>query len=135
MLNFGNKEFRNIQEQVLLNAEEIQALKQLQANGVSIAGQVNSVLSLPSNAANGDAYLVGETSPYTLHIKIADEFVNMGTFPAPGPQGIKGSKGDVGATGSRGSVFHVGSDFPTDVSIDDYFLAFDGKIHRYDGTQ
>lgn len=134
MLNFGNKEFRNIQEQVLLNAEEIQALKQLQANGVSIAGQVSSVLSLPSNATNGDAYLVGETSPYTLHIKIADEFVNMGPFPAPGPRG-KGSKGDVGATGSRGSVFHVGSDFPTDVSIDDYFLAFDGKIHRYDGTQ
>ena len=58
MLNFGNKDFRNMQEQVLQNAEEIQAIKSLQLRGLELTGVVSRVIDLPVDAADGDIYLV-----------------------------------------------------------------------------
>ena len=54
MLNFGNKDFRNMQEQVLLNAEEIQALKSLQIGGLSLTGKITTADSLPVDAVDGE---------------------------------------------------------------------------------
>ena len=36
MLNFGNKEFRNLQEQVLKNAQDIEVLKEMPNLNISI---------------------------------------------------------------------------------------------------
>lgn len=52
MLKFGNKEFRNIQEQVLENMKDIANLKEgtavLSEFGIKIVGEVDSLQDLPS---------------------------------------------------------------------------------------
>lgn len=149
MLNFGNKDFRNMQEQVLLNAEQIQAIKSLQLRGLSLTGHVDGEWGLPLDAAKGDVYLVGYSAPYELYVRTGDiiyerndddvqiisdtGFRNLGQYPAPGPVGPEGATGEKGETGSRGSVFHVGSTYPESPAIDDYYLALNGRVYRFNG--
>lgn len=113
MLNFGNKEFRNLQEQVLKNMNDIQDIEQgatvLADFGIKIVGQVETSDELPDPAEYegdyGDAYLVGATAPYyyfifTRAFEGQDEpsWFNLGQFPVPGPQGETGETGATGAT-------------------------------------
>ena len=70
MLNFGNKEFRNLQEQVLKNMEDIASIEDI-INLASLVGiKVNGVLEdaslLPEDPELGDTYAVGEAAPYEL---------------------------------------------------------------------
>ena len=121
MLKFGNKEFRNLQEQVLKNMSDIQDIIEgnaLLANfGIKVVGQVEAVSDLPDPATYegdyGDAYLVGMQTPYSYYIftrafegQEQPSWFNLGQFPVPGPQGPKGDKGDTGnaATMSVGTV-------------------------------
>ena len=52
MLKFGNKEFRNLQEQVLKNMQNIANLKEgtavLDEFGIKVVGEVNSLQDLAS---------------------------------------------------------------------------------------
>lgn len=118
MLNFGNKEFRNLQEQVLKNMQDIQDIEQgatvLADFGIKVVGQVSTPADLPDPATYegeyGDAYLVGEgtyipglTAPYNYYIftrafegQESPSWFDLGPFPVPGP------KGDTGATGAQG---------------------------------
>ena len=54
MLNFGNKEFRNLQEQVLKNMNDIQDMQEgvnILANfGIKVIGQVDNAEDLPDPA-------------------------------------------------------------------------------------
>lgn len=93
MLNFGNKEFRNLQEQVLHNADAIDAIKQ----GLKIVGVGTEV---PSSLEDGEAYLVGTAVPYTLYIKVDGSIINLGQFPKPGPQGGQGPAGSGAVIGT-----------------------------------
>lgn len=76
MLNFGNKEFRNLQEQVLKNMDDIESIAQgslvIGEFGIKVVGQVESPDDLPDPAEfegeYGDAYLVGEETPYDYYI-------------------------------------------------------------------
>lgn len=121
MLNFGNKDFRNLQEQVLKNMRDIQDIEQgatILANfGIKIVGQVDDVSELPDPATYegeyGDAYIVG-SDPYEYYIftrafegQEQPSWFNLGQFPVPGPQGEKGDKGDTGNTPVIGAA--VGS--------------------------
>ena len=72
MLNFGNKEFRNLQEQVLKNMADIKDIHEgatvLGEFGIKVVGQVDSSSDLPDpteyEGEYGDAYVVGEEAPY-----------------------------------------------------------------------
>ena len=113
MLNFGNKEFRNLQEQVLKNMADIQDIHEgvtvLGEFGIKVVGQVDNSSDLPDpteyDGEYGDAYVVGEETPYDYYIftrpfedETDPQWFNLGQFPAPGPQGEKGDKGDTGKT-------------------------------------
>ena len=131
MLTVNGKEFRNLEEQVLKNKNDIEnslQLKNLLTDfGIRIIGQVESAYQIPSvsdykennpNWNYGDAYTVGTESPYDLYILTRannnnpqDFWFDIGEFPLrgpvgpqgpQGPQGEKGEKGDPGIQGERG---------------------------------
>ena len=112
MLNFGNKEFRNLQEQVYKNMCDILDIKQmsvvLDEFGIKVIGQLDSADELPDPETYegdfGDAYAVGTEAPYTFYIWTRNEmgdnpgWFNIGTFPEPGPQGETGATPEITAT-------------------------------------
>ena len=131
MLTIDGKEFRNLEEQVLKNKNDIENALQLNNLltdfGIRIIGQVESAYQIPSvsdykennpNWEYGDAYTVGTESPYDLYILTRannnnpqDFWFDIGEFPLKGPvgpqgpqgpQGEKGEKGDPGIQGERG---------------------------------
>ena len=122
MLKFGNKEFRNLQEQVRKNMLDLANLKEsgviLDEFGIKVIGQATSVGSMPSVAdykednpdwEYGDAYAVGTESPYELYILTRanelhanDYWFNIGEFPAIGPEGPEGPQGEQGPQGPTG---------------------------------
>ena len=131
MLTIDGKEFRNLEEQVLKNKNDIENALQLNNLlsdfGIRIIGQVESAYQIPSvsdykennpNWEYGDAYTVGTESPYDLYILTRannnnpqDFWFDIGEFPLrgpvgpqgpQGPQGEKGEKGDPGIQGERG---------------------------------
>ena len=112
MLKFGNREFRNLQEQVLKNMCDIQDIEQgatvLAAFGIKVVGQVNQASDLPAPATYtgnlGDAFLVGTQAPYDYYIyakayegQEQAAFYNLGQFPKPGPKGDTGNAAGFGA--------------------------------------
>lgn len=103
MLKYGNKEYRNIQEQVQKNKDDLSRLiNGTSAYGIIIKGVVETEGQLPTENLNvGDAYLVGSNNNYELFIYDADTpWINCGSFPTPGPEGPVGPKGDKGDSGS-----------------------------------
>lgn len=114
MLQFGNKEFRNLEEQVEKNAQDIQDFKDgnqtIAEFGITVVGILATAAELPAQGENyGDAYLIGTATPYDMRVWTRDvanstaKWVDLGAFPLQGP---KGDKGDVG------SVITVGSGEP-----------------------
>lgn len=129
MLKFGNKEFRNLQEQVLANMRAIGDLKTtglvLDEFGIKVVGQESSAANMPTVAAYkeahedwayGDAYAIGTESPYDLYILTRaneghpnDYWFNIGEFPAVGPQGPEGPRGETGPQGQTGATGQDGA--------------------------
>lgn len=76
MLKFGNKEFRNLQEQVYANMKNIKDIIEgttvLAEFGIKVVGQVESAEDLPDpetyEGEYGDAYIVGTEAPYEYYI-------------------------------------------------------------------
>lgn len=105
MLKFGNKEFRNLQEQVFKNMSDINFILQeegvLNEFGIKVVGQEESAANMPTVAdykennpdwEYGDAYAVGTEAPYELYVLTRangthpnDYWFNIGEFPAVGP--------------------------------------------------
>lgn len=108
---YNDKVYRNLQEQVLKNQEDLEryvaTTLALNNMGIRVLGIVSDSSKLPPTASQyGDAYLVGTTPPYDLYIwtrleaQDAARFVSVGQFPAPsnipgktGPEGPQGDKG------------------------------------------
>ena len=130
MLKFGNKEFRNLQEQVLKNMQNIANIKEgtavLSEFGIKVVGEVDSLQDLSSVAdyklahedwAYGDAFAIGTQPPYKLVILTrandeitADHWFDIGDFPMPGPQGATGAQGETGPQGPQGNQGDPGVD-------------------------
>ena len=134
MLQSGNKQYRNLQEQVFKNMKDIQDIMDgttvLAEFGIKVVGQVELASQLPDPSTYtgefGDAYVVGASEPYDYYIYTrafegdeTPQWFNLGKFPLPGPegpegpqgpQGDKGDKGDTGPQGEKGDPF-VYSDF------------------------
>ena len=99
MLKFGNKEFRNLEEQVEKNKEDIQNL----AAGISavmgfmptVKGVYATADQIPEGSYNtGDTFLIGSSTPYSVYIYTANNtWQDVGQFPVAGPKGDKGEKG------------------------------------------
>lgn len=117
MLNFGNKEFRNIVQQVAKNQCDIQEIKQtaqvLGEFGITVIGHVDEADQLPDAAMfageYGDAYAVGTSTPYSYYVwtRPTSEILEahwfyIGVFPQPGPQGTQGVQGPKGDKGDPG---------------------------------
>lgn len=111
MLQFGNKEFRNLEEQVEKNAQDIQDFKDgnqtIAEFGITVVGILATAAELPAQGENyGDAYLIGTATPYDMRVWTRDvanntaKWVDLGSFPLAGP---KGDKGDIGSVITAGS--------------------------------
>ena len=114
MLKFGNQEFRNLEEQVLKNKNDIQDFKDgnqtIAEFGIKVVGIVTDAASIPAVGQEfGDAYLVGTKPPYDMRVWTRNvnentaAWVDLGEFP------LKGPKGD---TGPQGTTWTVGSGAP-----------------------
>ena len=112
MLKYGNRDFRNLQEQVYANMKNIEDIIEgsniiADLKTVNIVGQVDEAADLPDadtyEGNYGDAFLVGDEEAADLYVftkayenENAPQWFNVGAYPQPGPQGPKGDKGDPG---------------------------------------
>ena len=117
MLTIGNEEFRNLEEQVEKNKDDILFILEqegvLNQFGIKVVGQIDTAASLPAPSIYagdyGDAYAVGTQTPYDLYIWTrangthpSDYWFNIGKFPVPGPAGKDGAQGPQGERGLTG---------------------------------
>ena len=120
MFKHDGKEYRNLQEQVEKNKNDILYILEqegvLNEFGIKVVGEVETTDDLPSTDSEefaaleyGDTYAVGTEEPYTLYIKTRangthpnDYWFNLGLFPLPGPQGPQGETGPQGPQGPQG---------------------------------
>ena len=110
MLKFGNQEFRNLEEQVLKNKNDIQDFKDgnqtIAEFGIKVVGIVDDAASIPAVGEEfGDAYLVGTQPPYDMRVWTRNvnentaAWVDLGQFPLQGPKGDKGPQGTTWTVG------------------------------------
>ena len=103
-LIYDGKTFRNLEEQVRKNKQDISNLEKIQTVlnefGIHVIGKVDDETQLPaSSSAFGNAYAVGIQAPYEYYIwtdlQPTPGWLNIGIFPAPsnvqGPQGKEGT--------------------------------------------
>lgn len=116
MLKYGNKEFRNLEEQVLKNMEDIQDFKDgnqtIAEFGITVVGILTSADQLPAQGDNyGDAYLIGTETPYDMQVWTRDvanntaKWVDLGAFPLQGPRGPRGETGSYIYSGTTDPTF------------------------------
>lgn len=134
MLKYGNKEFRNLQEQVLANMRNIEDIIKGQpimaTYSLKIVGSVESSSDLPDpltyEGEYGDIYIVGTEEPFDLYLfgkeyenEDAPTWIDLGPVLVQGPigptgaQGIQGPQGPTGATGATGPTGPQGPQGPT----------------------
>ena len=135
-ITIGNIVLRNIQEQVAKNKADIAALRNvenvLNQFGVTVLGRVDADTDIPEEKPGGgdyqygDAWLVGEETPYDMYIWTrtddpdVGEFVNIGPISMVGPEGPQGETGPApeleigtvttGEPGTNAAVTLTGSD-------------------------
>lgn len=163
MFIIDGKEFRNIEEQVQKNKEDIaviQTIDRVLADyGIKIVGQIASPELLPgATEANplpeapdytgeyGDAFAVGESHPYEIYIYTRADFnagystaywLNVGTLAIEGPQGPQGEQGPAGKDG-KSSKWYVGPQAPnSDPQYNEgdmYLNTSMGNVYRFNGA-
>lgn len=101
---YNNKEYRNLQQQVLENMKDIEELRGISATNVNIKAFVDSAEELEdiTDVEQGDIAAVGSSAPFVLYTYNNDEWIELGEFPKPGPQGEQGEQGPVGPQGPMG---------------------------------
>lgn len=130
MITIDGKEYRNLQEQVEKNKNDILYILEeegvLNEFGITVVGQEESTDDLPATDSEefealdyGAAYAIGTTAPYTLYVKTRangthpnDYWFNIGTFPMPGPEGPQGPEGEQGPQGETGPQGATGAQGP-----------------------
>lgn len=65
---YDNKTYRNLQQQVKENMDNIAELQEMKLVGIDVTGIVADYSSLPSSAEQGQVYAVGASSPYELYV-------------------------------------------------------------------
>ena len=153
MITIDGVQYRNLEEQVKKNKDDIQYILEeegvLNEFGIKIVGEITSASDLPDPTTYegefGDAYAVGTSDPYTLYIYTrangshpTNYWFNIGQFPVPGPKGEQGPQGIKGDTGTRGSIWKNGTSAPTSTSgyltNDKYLNTSNGDVYNYTGS-
>lgn len=118
----GDKRYLNLEKAVDWCTDKLNAYLEGKATldlfGIKILGILTDISEAPKlNYEYGDAYGVGIQPPYTYWIytrsdnaEIDGTFVNIGVFPAYGPQGPKGEQGPQGERGEIGPQGPKGKD-------------------------
>ena len=65
---YDNKTYRNLQQQVKENMDNIAELQEMKLVGIDVKGIVADYSSLPSSAEQGNIYAVGSASPFELYV-------------------------------------------------------------------
>ena len=99
---YDNKIYRNLQQQVKENMENIADLQDLKLVGLDVKGIVSDYSNLPSSAAQGQVYAVGTEAPFELYVYNNSSWVDFGQFPKAGPKGDQGPQGEPGRQGPKG---------------------------------
>lgn len=77
MLRIENKEYRNLQEQVLKNMDDIEtiadAIDFARLVGIGVDGILESVDDLPTDPKKDDAYAIGTQTPYEIYAYDGEE--------------------------------------------------------------
>lgn len=128
MITINNTEYRNLEEQVLKNKQDIaqhyQAMQlPLNLAGITVVGTITdpSELDYVSGHAYGEAYVqvVGDDTHLWIWSRAnenaghpTDYWINI-PFTTVGPQGPQGEQGFTGPQGPRGTKWWVGTVQPT----------------------
>ena len=154
MLTIGDKQYRNLQEQVLKNQEDIKYILEeegvLNEFGIKVVGKVDNAGQLPNSdtyaGEYGDAFAVGTETPYDLYIWTrafsgqANPFwFNIGKFPVPSTiPGPEGPAGKDGAAGQRGSLWQSNKGQPqvsgSNLRFDQALDASTGDVYQFNGS-
>ena len=117
MLKYGNRDFRNLQEQVYANMQNIEDIIRGQTVladfKITVVGAVDEAADLPDpetyEGEVGDIYIVGTNAPYNLYVfaKVYEnenipQWVDLGQILIVGPQGPQGEQGEQGIQGPQG---------------------------------
>lgn len=121
MITIDNKTYRNIQEQVEKNKQDIAAWSSVELTlnnfGIKVLGRVDYVSDIPEATYEyGDAYLVGLNEPFNIYIytRTTDDvgmFINIGPLNIVGQQGPEGPQGPAGKDGYA-PVIRYGNGLP-----------------------
>ena len=123
----NGKIYRNLEEQVRKNQEDIENALSLQnLMGINVVGNVPAENMLPDpelyTGEYGDAYAVGLDYPYIYfaftrptNVQPKNHWFEIGVFPGIGPKGDTGPAGPQGPTG-QSTKWDVNSVNPVDVS-------------------
>lgn len=152
MIQIGNNYYRNLEEQVQKNKEDIakhwQIDRVLADFGIRIVGTVDSFNDIKNIQGKqyGDAYAVGQTHPYDFYIwtradidsnQPQDYWLNIGELAIVGPQGPQGLKGDRGDKGDTGestkwqSVMGAPTRQTAGKEYDQYLDTNTGNVYQY----
>lgn len=106
MITINGNAYRNLEEQVLKNQQDIQDFKDgnqtIAEFGITVVGILSDASQLPEfGEAYGDAYLIGTATPYDMRVWTRDvanntaKWVDLGEFPLQGPKGDRGEVGSI----------------------------------------
>lgn len=149
-ITIDNKTYRNLEEQVLKNKEDIAkhyAVDRVIADwGIKVLGVVPAVEDIPvATYEYGDAFGLSSTSPMQYVVwtrananvgEATDYWLNIGALSLVGPQGPQGPQGNPGPTGKRGSLWTSTSGGPNVVGAnflngDLWLNAANGDVYQY----
>ena len=98
MIKIGDKNFRNLEEQVDFLTER-QFLSTL---GLKLQGFVATKEELPEDPENLQVFGVGANAPYEYFVYLNNAYFSLGVFPLEGLPGVPGDKGERGERGPAG---------------------------------
>ena len=157
MIKIGDTYYRNLEEQVLKNKEDIArhyAKDEVLSNfGIKIIGEVQSVDQLTPateyQGQYGDAFAVGEPGNYTYYIftrpnqaigQVDNQWLDVGQLAMKGDKGEPGEQGPEGPIG-KSTRWYTGPEVPTNSTAylpgDMYFKTADpglGDIYLSQGV-
>ena len=157
MFKYKNKVYRNLTEQVSKNEFDILRLLEGDATLAQFGLKVVNISSTApiakptpiegDESVFGYAWLVGSEVPHQMYVwtrterNLEGEWVDIGQFPMPGPQGATGATGPQGATGAtgpqgvRGSIWSfVQTNLPTSANKGDFCMTSNFDVYVYSGT-
>lgn len=128
---------RSIEQQVLINQDDIEALKRLGMPGVKVTAVVNSIEDITEPIVGAFYMVKNAQNTYNLYIyTIDEELLDLGEFPKSGPQGLMGLQGPKGETGAS-TRWYSGLRLPNvkDSKTGDMFLDISTcQVYMFNGS-